>query len=428
MAKTTLTVTGIENLKGPATGQKDHFDGEVSGLALRITYKHAKSWALMYRVKGGPDDGARRRLSLGKWRRTLSRAEASAVKAGSPDERGPGLDLTEARRAALLAKSEIVDGADPAKAKREKATASIVKTFAMVRDLFIERYAKPRNRSWKQTEQTLKTYAADWDDRPITEIAKRDVIEVLDGIMIRGKGYAANRFLAAVRKLFGWAVERDLIETSPCFGLKAPAVEKSRDRVLTEGELVAIWNACDQVGTVGAIVRLLILTVQRKEEVAGMRRSDVDREAKVWSLSRADTKADRATDVPLSNEALSLIDTLPLISRCDYVFPQARDITSHTTISGKNKEDLDRLSGVTDWRIHDLRRTATTLMGKLRIDRDVRKRILNHAGNDVTAIYDRFDYREEKAEALQTWARYVVGLVNGDDGNVIDIRAAKASA
>jgi integrase len=204
-----------------------------------------------------------------------------------------------------------------------------------------------------------------WSDRPARNISRAEVREMLDRLMADGTPVLANRVHSITRKFFGWAAEHEIIPASPVAGLKAPAVEKSRDRVLTDQELRTVWNAAEGADPIyGAMVRLLVLTGQRRGEVAGMEWAELDLKNRLWSLPGARTKNGRAHDVPLSRQAIAIINALPRTSERCLFSP-----TGNAAINGfgKPKDRLDELCGFADWTVHDLRRTVASGMARLGI-------------------------------------------------------------
>jgi integrase len=261
----------------------------------------------------------------------------------------------------------------------------------------------------------------------VHEITRRDVLDLLDRTVDRGSPIAANRTLAAVRKLFAWCVDRDIITLSPCSGVKPPALERSRDRVLTDSELVAVWMAATDLGyPFGSLVQLLLLTAQRRDEVAGMRWTEIDLGNRLWTLPRERVKNNQPHEVPLSEAAMSLLEAVPRIAG-----PFVLTTNGQSPASGysKGKRRLDTLmpASVIPWRLHDLRRTAATGMARIGIDMPVVERVLNHTSGSfggVAGIYQRHDYRDEKAKALEAWGRLVTSLVSGRTAdNVIPLKA-----
>jgi integrase len=405
-----LTVAAIENLP-PGTIRREVPDGKISGLYLVLQPSGAKSWALRYRSAGKPSKhtiGSYPAISLAR-ARELAQQAAGAIAEG----RDPHSEKVEARRAVALA----------SRADRD--------TVDKVAESFVERYAKPNTRetSWRETKRILdKEVVPCWRGRRIQDISRRDVIELLDGITDRGKTIMANRVLAAMRRMFSWCVERGMIEASPCASVKAPAAERSRDRVLADDELRTVWAACEDLGIFGPLVRLLILTGQRRDEVANMRWTEVDLSAKTWTLPRERSKNDAEHTIPLSEAAVGVLKGLPRIAGKGYVFTS----TGEGAVSGfsRAKERLDkRLPGVERWTFHDLRRTAASGMARLGQPVHVVEAVLNHRSGTirgVARVYNRYSYEPEKRGALDAWSRYVKQLVSREPaGNVVELAAAR---
>ena len=269
-----------------------------------------------------------------------------------------------------------------------------------------------------------------WGDRPLAEIERRDVLKLLDR-KADTSPFMANRLLALVRRFFNWAIEVDLLNDNPAAGVKAPHEEKSRERVLNDDELKAVWLTTDDMGRpFGPITQLLILTAQRRDEVVAMRWSEINAKDKVWAIPGKRTKNEKENRVPLCDTALAIIEAQPTIDGSDFVFPSARTPTKNPASGlSRAKRRLDDASGVAGWRYHDLRRTAASGMARAGIAPHVVEKILNHVGGTlggVAGIYNRFGYAAEKRHALETWAAHVEGLVNGNIGdNVVPIKAAK---
>lgn len=387
MAVTKLTARSVENAEAPSKGRIELWDTLVRGLGLRITDKGAKSWVVMYRV-----DGRLRRYTLGSY---------------------PKMGLSVARDQGREALNAVSRGRDPAdeKIKARRAPRNGPDTVDRIVDQFVERYAKPKNRSWQETERILQRYVVPaWGKLPVTEITRRDVIALLDPIVERAP-YMANRVHACIRRLFNWCLERDLITASPVTNVKPPGVETSRDRILTNDEVRTLWATWGKMGwPFGPAFKLLLVTGQRREEVARMRWEDIDLENALWTLPREQTKSDRLHEVPLAQLAIEILDAVPRTS--DYVFTT----TGTTPISGFSKAKIrsDNLSGVTGWRIHDLRRTFASGMARIGVAPHVVEKVLNHASGQISgvaAIYNRHGYSDEKRGALEAWSKNVQTLI-----------------
>jgi integrase len=413
MAKA-LTASSIEKLK-PAGARREIADGLLAGLYLVIQPSGAKSWAVRYRFAGQP-----RKLTLGSL---------------------PAIDLSSARRLARRALVAVAEGRDPCQEKKAAKRSSVARSqdrFDKIADDFIERYAKANTResTWRETERLLrKDVVPVWKGRAVQEITRRDVIELLDSKVDAGSPIMANRVLAAVRRLFGWSAERGIIEASPCMGVKAPAAERSRDRILSDDELRLVWNACEGIGwPFGPLTKLLILTAQRRDEVGEMGWAELDLGAGLWSIPRERTKNDLAHEVPLSNVAVEIVRTLPKVGgRGGYVFT-----TNGVTAVGGFSRAKDRLDAAISeargtaepllrWTFHDLRRTAASGMARLGINLPVIEKVLNHTSGSfagIVGVYQRHSFADEKRHALEGWARFVMSLQTPSE-NVVQLRATQ---
>jgi integrase len=219
-----------------------------------------------------------------------------------------------------------------------------------------------------------------------------------------------------------WAVDREWLDANPAAAIKKRKIEASRERVLSRDELRAIWQAADALGAPsGPLVKMLILTGQRRDEIRCMEHAELDWKDKVWTLPAARNKGKRDHIVPVVGAVADLIQTLPVYG--DYVF----------TVSGRKpyagmkrlKEILDHKSGVRDWVLHDIRRTVRSGLAELRVPEEVAERILNHARKGMTKIYDRHRYLDEMRTALDAWAEHVAFIVGDarDAENVVRLHA-----
>jgi integrase len=261
-----------------------------------------------------------------------------------------------------------------------------------------------------------------WGERRIGDIADSDIIAILDRISTRAP-IMANRVHAILHRLFDWARSKKLLTVNPCVGIERPSPEQSRDRVLTDIELTKVWKAADKAGhPYGQIIKLLILTGQRRQEIAGLHWSEIDLDARVFHLPAERTKNARAHDVPLSAQALAVIAGLPRLVDIDLAFTSRRRPVNGFS---KAKQRLDEACGVTDWTIHDLRRTVASGLQRLGVRLEVTEAVLNHRGGStagIVGVYQRHDYRDEKAAALQRWADHVDAVVGGKKGEVVTLR------
>lgn len=406
----------------PPAKRVEHADGgKNAGLFFITQPSGAASWAFRYRASG-----ATRKLTLGSF---------------------PKLDLKGARRAADEARGRIAKGEDPAgqkaanrasaKAERDGETDLVEKVV----EKFIERYAKAQTRDWRETERLLKKNAVEkWRGRRLSTITPPQIHDLLDEIADRGAPIAANRVLAQLKVLGGWAVERGIIEKNPFEGIKAPASEKgrARERVLNDDELRIVWKATDSIGwPFGPIVRLLILTGARRDEVAQMEWREVDLDRAVWTLPAARSKNRREHAIPLSDMALDVLRALPRVDRSGFVFTT----NGKTPVSGfsKAKPALDRamaeLAGegaqpIPGWVLHDCRRSVATNLQKLGVRLEVTEAVLNHVSGSragIVGVYQKHDYAAEKRAALSAWAKRVEEIVDGAErlSNVVELTAVR---
>jgi integrase len=406
-----LTDLFVAKAAAPTKGRVEYFDTTFPALAFRVTDSGHKSWSLFYRA-----GGRLRRYTIGPY---------------------PAFDPAAARKAASAALHKVQAGGDPAEEKRARRLAPRPNAddFESFAREYLERQVK-RNTAASTYRETARIIDQDvipeWGKRSIGSIAKRDVIALVDKKVASGAEVQANRILARLRTLFGWAIEKDRISVNPCDGLKPPTKEKARDRVLNEAEIRAFWAATKELGwPFGSLFRLLILTAQRRDEVATMEWSEIDLERHVWSLPREKAKNDQGHDVHLSQQAVDLLLALPRIEG-GLVF----STNGRTAVSGfsRSKERLDGLMAksigheVDPWILHDLRRTAATGMAGLRVLPHVVDRILNHTSGTirgVARVYNRFEYGEERKAALEAWGRKVDAIVTGAEAaNVVLLREA----
>ena len=279
------------------------------------------------------------------------------------------------------------------------------RTFGHLADHWIEHVAKGKNKSWHSQKRRLEIYVLPkWKNMDLASIRRADVRDLIDGIdgMV-----APARALTIVRTLLRYAMGQDWIEHSPAEAIRSPVVETPRDRFLDMNEVKHVYAAIDLLGyPFAGFLKMMLLTAQRRTEVASMRWTDVDLEAATWLLSSEDTNSARAHLVPLSPQAVILLKATPHFG--GYVW--SSDGETHVKAYSKAKQKLDALlaSGgpaPKPWRLHDLRRTAATHMVRLGATELVVSRVLNHAPQGVTArTYALHSYEPEKRQALSAWA------------------------
>jgi len=365
-----LTVRAVESIR-PTLGKRvEYFDETVPGLALRVTEKGAKTWTILYRHRG-----RLRRLTLG----------SVAV-----------ITLAEARERARNHLNEASKGADPATEKQQGRRAETIEDLA--KD-YIERHAKRKKRSWKNDDRMLRAEVLPhWQHRAIADIRRRDVRILVDTIAERGAPIVANRTTALLSRMFKFALDDELIEASPAVRIPRPAPEKQRDRVLSTDELRMLWKAFTALAPeMAAFYQLRLLTAQRGGEVASMRWADVDLTARCWTIPSTRSKNKLSHRVPLSTSVLKILKALRTEAREKAVF------VLEGARGKRQQSEAAATFTVPDFRGHDLRRTAASMMASGGIPRLTIAKILNHVERDVTAVYDRHSYDSEKASALIWW-------------------------
>jgi len=237
-----------------------------------------------------------------------------------------------------------------------------------------------------------------------------------------GAAVQANRTLARLKTLFRWAVSKGLCDKDPTEGVRKAIKEIPRDRYLEDDEIRAFWAGCDKLGwPFGALLKTLLLTAQRRDEVGGMEWAELDLDKRRWTIPSERAKNGKAHVVHLSELAIEVLTSAPRVG--ELVFTT----NGKTPVSGfsKVKERLDRhLIGSAPWILHDLRRTATTGMAQLNIAPHVVDKILNHTAGTirgVAATYNRFQYLPERQAALEAWGRYVESLIRPTPTNAVRI-------
>ena len=347
--------------------------------------------------------------------------------------------LSEARMEAQTYIDEFKHGRDPRllkERKRVEAKCAQANTFRSVAEAWLADTGKRggdrlRSKGAIQSQLERDVFPI-LGTVPVTEINRFDVRDLVRDIAVE-RPVAANRCLAAVRRIFSWAMSQDKIEASPAVGIDPPGEEVKRERSLNDGEIKTLWSV-DAGYPYEPFTKLLLITAQRLREVASMRWPDVDLEEKLWVLSKEVTKSKRNHVVPLSALAVEILETLPR-HKGDFVFTTTN---GEHPISGfsKGKKRIDGLlknlseqqtdvfPEVAPWRYHDLRRTAGTGMAKLGISKDHRGRVFNHAVEGVTDVnYNEYDYLDKKRHALDAWASKLDGIINPeDDDKVVLIR------
>jgi integrase len=253
-----------------------------------------------------------------------------------------------------------------------------------------------------------------WSERDVRSITRAECEDAITDAGKRGIHAAASMYMV-LRAFFGWLEKRDLIVKSPMRAVEKVAAESSRERVLTDDEIKAVWRGSAKVPVFGDLVRLLLLTGQRRTECAAMKHSDIDLKEKLWRIAGAETKNRAPHVVPLSDEAIAIIKRQPRFEECDFVF--TTDGATHFKGYSKCKAVLDKIAPTEQaWTLHDLRRTLATRLAKAGVSLVVAEKILNHGRgvlSGVAGTYNRHEYLEERRTALDNWAATVERIANG---------------
>ena len=406
-----FTDAQIKRLK-PTSKRAIIFEHGGRGFGLRIEPSGRKSFFLEYRF-GEAEERRNRVLTIGKY---------------------PTVSLTEARSIASQSLSQIEQDIDPATQKLTKKIAD--RNALTVGDLveeYIEKWAKvkKKERSWKEDERLLnKDILPVIGRKKAKDIRRRDIVLLLDAIVERGATITANRVLAVTRKMFNFAVGRDIIDASPCVQIPAPSKENRRERYLSEDEIKVFWEKLDDAKMSQEIrlaLKFLLVTGQRKNEALGAEWSEFDLKNKWWTIPAEKSKNKLTHRVPLTSTAMEILNALKK-STGQYQFVFASPV-GHTKRNPERKAGMFPILGsavdralrnnqtnnlktkqknifnLDHFTPHDLRRTTASMMTKSGVDRLVLKKILNHADREVTAIYDIYEDDKEKQVAMRTWDR-----------------------
>jgi integrase len=365
--------------------QTDYFDTQVSGLALRVTQNGHRSWTFHCTL-----GGKRKRLTFGSY---------------------PAISLSGARTRADEAKTAVASGTDPSLAATE--------TLQHVCELYMAHEgAKLRTAEWRKNVLDRHIYPT-LGARPIAEIKRSEIVRLLDQIEEGSGPVMATQTLAVLRKVMNWHATRSDDFLSPIVrGMaRTKPSERARERVLSDDELRQVWQAAEGYGVYGLYLRFLLLTAGRRSEVAGMTWAEIA--GGDWTLPAARNKTKLDLVRPLSEAAQDILEELP--KAVGFVWSGnggARAISDF----GGFKRELDAASGVKGWRLHDLRRTARSLMSRAGVPSDHAERCLGHVIGGVRGVYDRHEYHTEKQQAFEALAGIIERIVTGTQAGVVQLK------
>jgi len=435
----------------PMPGQRDRlaFDAECKGLGIRATVAGGKAFIVQWTDKA---TGRKVREPLGTW--------------GS-------LTVDQAREAARIRLGRVAAGFDPkaelaarkaedTRQRQEAARAKVEAAFTLetlIGDWARVHLANRAPRYAGEAQRALKVAFRKHLAMPAAALRHEDVVGVLDALAAEGKAPIASRTQAYGRACYGWAVKRRRLALNPFADL--PVIEggaPARDRVLSDAEVGAIWRAAEGLGhPFGPIVQMLLLTAQRREEVAGMRWSEISADGTTWTLPATRAKNDRAHVVHLSAPARAILDGVKRLDGMDLIF----STTGKTAPSGFSKAKLALDAGASKtrgaalgkrmalpanpansansanpaalagWRFHDFRRTAVTWLAGAGFPPHVADRLLNHVSGSISgvaAVYQRGEFLAERKAALDAWGAHVLASAEGRTlpGEVASLSAARA--
>lgn len=401
----------------PGTKDKLLWDTKLAGFGLKVTPAGSKVFIYQYRLGGR---GSKvRRYTIGK------------LGVFTPDKA-----RSEAERLARL----VAQGTDPQGAKVERQRQAVVLAF----DSYLDRFERERLKvGWKSTSDEVRAMLDRYAlpvlrDKPLSDVTRADLSAVL--APVRDRPASAAKLFAVLRHLFKWAISEGDLAHSPMDGMNAPKGPAGRDRYLSDGELLLVWKASGEMGyPFGPLVRLLILTGARRDEVSGMSWDELRQGDSLWSLPAVRAKNGNAAEIPLSSLATAAITELAgkveKWPRRGLLF----STTGKTAVSGYSRakkrldtaiEKLNDGEALDHWTFHDLRRTFATGMQRLGVRFEVTEAILNHVSGSrsgVAGIYQRHDWKPEKKAALQAWSDHVERLLSGaDETNVVQLAEVRA--
>jgi integrase len=399
-----LTNANMGRLKLPL-GKADAilWDDDLPRFGLRLRAGGSRAWIVQYRT-----DSGQRREKIGTC---------------------PPLDADAARKKAKQILAKVQLGHDPAAEKRTKALRASETFGAKIVRFLARKKAQARPRYYQEIERHLNVQAKPLHGLPLTSIERRTIAALLGDIAQRSAS-AADHCRASLSAFFVWAMKEGLIETNPVANTNRHSDAKARERVLSNAEIAKVWSALpadheaapDQYA---AIVKLLLLTGQRRQEIAALRWSEIDFERAVISLPGERTKNHRDHEVPLSEAALKILVTIPRWENRDLVFGFGEGAFSGWSHC---KARLDAKAKIEPFTLHDLRRTLVTKMGEdLGILPHVVEAITNHISGfraGVAGVYNKAVYAAEKRQALDRWADHLIAIVEGRESNVTTLRKA----
>ena len=401
MPRTKLTKSAIDAFP-IAQSDTVYWDTALPGFGVKLTPKGRKVFIVLYRTGGA---GSKlRKYTIGPYGRVT---------------------LHQARVAAQKVFAARLEGRDPAAEKRESKRRIVADRVEDLLETFINQRLS-QNRSGGETARLLRREMGKaWAGRSIHDIGKRDLVELIFAIEQRGAPVAANKALKSIKMFLRWCVGRAILDQSPAEGVPMPTKEIARDRVLSDEELAKVILAARAIDDrYAGIVELLALTGQRREEVAKLAWEELDLGQRVWTIPKHRTKNAKPHVVHLSDESMAVLQRMGKHGPHPFAFHGTKPFDHFASA----KRKLDELSGVTEWRLHDLRRTCVSGMARLGVAPHVADKILNHQSgtiSGVAAVYQRHEFLRERKDALERWGTHVGKILTAMQS---ELRKAKEAA
>lgn len=392
----------VETARANSAKRQVIFDSATTGLALVVTPKGKKSFSIVARDPSGKQ----------VWKQI-----------GDPAR----MTVAEARLEAAEAVARVKVG-EAAKLPPSPPMAA-PESFKEVAERFIARWVDKGGkkqdgvplRSKREIERQMRAYVYPrWGAKPFQSIRRGQVTEMMDEMVDRNGAVQADRVLATLAKLFNWFRQYDELYVSPIIPEMKRAgghAGRARTRTLTDEEIRTVWAGCDEVGTFGVFVKVALLTVQRRAKVAAMQWTDI--QDGVWTITAEAREKVNAGQLKLPKLALDIIDAQPRSKDNPFVFAGRGKKAFNSFSDGK--EDMQAQALIAPWVVHDLRRTARSLMARAGVRSDIAERTLGHVIPGVEGVYDRYAYGKEKGEALEALAALVERILQGGEGNVVQL-------
>jgi len=396
-----LTDRLLKSLKPAPTGQRTvHWDAARPSFGVRITDRGVVSFFVMRRMPGRPQPV---RVSLGRY---------------------PDIGLAQARVLATAAIGDLVAGIHPKARERQRRAT----TFAALAEAFLSRPAAAKQRTADEIRKTVGRYLLPrWGSRAASSITRADAITMVEALDRASGPYTAAKALALASSIFRHAMTREQVASNPCALIKITDLVgemSSRQRVLSAAEIVLLWRATEGIYPAGPFARYLFLTAVRRSEAAHMTWGEVNLDDALWIIPASRTKSGVPHEVPLSGMAVDLLRSLPRFTGGDFVFSTTGGRSGIRSF-GLYKNAIDaRATALTNWRFHDLRRTARTNLASLGVAPFIAELILGHQQKGVHKVYDVHRYQAEKREALERWANRLRDIVTPPPANVRRLRVA----